>query len=135
MMKIGNMALKLGDKVICISDNWKEYFKIFGMRVPKPWKVTGPKKDVIYIIKDIAQYTEFVNVTVLKFSEFPEWWYSELSFRKIDESFAEGVLEKVKEEIEEFELQQQHQQIEKVVSVFITLGLQLIFGSNKNNKK
>lgn len=77
---------------------------VFGRAIKKPWKTfSGPQPDKIYKVESTGIWT-IKNEPVILLQEFPDNWYSASAFRKVDEAFAEAVLENVKEQIKEDQL-------------------------------
>lgn len=125
------MALKQSDKVICIAvGGWQQYWVVFGKLIKKPWKVGGPVKDKMYKVTRTGTWIP-QNEPMIEVEGFIDQWYSESSFRKVDESFAEAVLEKAKEEIKELQIDIQHEDLRESVEAIFKGIFEIIFNSNK----
>ena len=93
---------KPGQKVVCICDNLFT-FKLVNFYFFKhifKWKSkSGPKKDEIYKVTDSAWHSG-MDVHCCKIEGFDTWYMCRI-FREVDEKFAEDVLNKVAEKIQE----------------------------------
>lgn len=89
------MNLKVGQKVICVSDNWEETFTVLFVKITNPFgKPRGPIKGKIYKVDKTGVGTDD-GVHYVKLKEFPKDYYTAHSFKPVDESFADSVLETV----------------------------------------
>lgn len=97
-------SIKKGDKVVCVSfTNWRKQFYIWKFNFLLPWSC--PVNDKIYTVAETGysrsrpDWGLLINLAEMK----NDRWYTASSFRKVDEKFAEEVLEKVKDDVLELE--------------------------------
>lgn len=92
--------MKVGDKVVCIVD----YSPVLGI-----YYDTIPVQDTVtYTVREISHGGMYLNEVINKPTKAcgglePNFTIS--NFRKVDESFADSVLEKITEQIKEEELE------------------------------
>ena len=97
--------IKPGDKVICVKENdWKRAFCFWKFHIKI--KIGCPVKNKIYLVNATGFHKHFPEWgLMLNLQGMGDRWQTASSFRKVDEQFAEGVIEEVIKEVKELELE------------------------------